>query len=165
MAAGKVQTRIEGRDLVMERDFDAPKELVYAAHVDPDRISRWWGPTGWETLSYEMNVEPEGVWHYCMQSSIDGQEAWGKAIYKEVEADRCLVYEDAFADHIGNEIAGMPKMLVALEFLDSDNGTKLLSRTQFASEEELQKIIDMHAVEGMSESYDRLEEYLHGQKN
>src|SRR5690554_2789407 len=112
MSASKTRTRIDGRELIMERDFNAPKELVYAAHVSPDHIARWWGPTGWDTHTYEMEVEPEGIWHYCMRSSVDAQEAWGKATYKEIEANERLVYEDAFADVNGNEIQGMPKMLV-----------------------------------------------------
>lgn len=164
MSAGKTRTRTDGRELIMERDFDAPKELVYAAHVSPDQIARWWGPTGWETHSYEMVVEPNGVWHYCMRSSMDGQESWGKATYQEVVPDERLVYVDAFSDQYGNELSGMPKMLVQLNFSEEGNQTSLTSRTRFESEEELQKIIDMQAVEGMSETYDRLEEYLNDQQ-
>lgn len=160
MAAGKTRTRTEGRELIMERDFDAPKELVYAAHVSPDHIARWWGPAGWDTHSYEMAVEPGGIWHYGMRSSEDAQETWGKVTYQEVEANERLVYEDAFADLYGNIIENMPKMLIKLLFSEEENRTTLTSRTLFESDEELQKIIDMHAVEGMSESYDRLEEYL-----
>ncbi|WP_033540969.1 SRPBCC family protein [Planococcus sp. CAU13] len=163
MSGQNTQTRVEGRDLIMERSFDAPKELVFAAHVSPDHVARWWGPTGWDTLSYEMEVQPGGVWHYCMRSSEDGQESWGKATYQEVKENERIVYEDAFADLNGNEIAGMPKMQVQLDFSEDENGTVLKSRTSFASEEELQKIIDMHAIEGMAESYDRLDEYLTSQ--
>ncbi|QHJ72111.1 SRPBCC family protein [Planococcus halotolerans] len=166
MSTKGTRTRTEGRELIMERIFEAPKELVYEAHVSPDRINRWWGPTGWETHSYEMAVEPNGIWHYCMRSSEDGQESWGKATYQEVVPTERLVYEDAFADQYGNELSGMPKMLVQLDFSEESNQTKLTSRTRFESEEELQKIIDMQAVEGMSETYDRLAEYLNDlQKN
>ncbi|MCM3611854.1 SRPBCC domain-containing protein [Planococcus sp. MERTA32b] len=166
MSTKDTRTRTEGRELFMERSFEAPKESVYAAHVSPDRIARWWGPTGWDTHSYEMAVEPDGIWHYCMRSLEDGQEAWGKAVYREVVPNERLVYEDAFADQYGNELPGMPKMLVQLDFSEEGEQTTLTSRTRFESEEELQKIIDMQAVEGMSETYDRLAEYLNGlQKN
>ncbi|WP_203334505.1 SRPBCC domain-containing protein [Planococcus beigongshangi] len=164
MSAGQTRTQTVGRELIMEREFDAPKELVYAAHVSPDHIARWWGPAGWDTHSYEMTVEPQGIWHYCMRSSTDGQEAWGKVTYFEVEENERLVYEDAFADLYGNEIEGMPKMLIKLYFSENGNRTILTSRTLFESEEELQRIMDMHAVEGMSESYDRLEEFLADQQ-
>lgn len=166
MSTKGTRTRTEGRELIMERIFEAPKELVYEAHVSPDHINRWWGPTGWETHSYEMAVEPNGIWHYCMRSSDDGQESWGIATYQQVVPTERLVYEDAFADQYGNELSGMPKMLVHLDFAEEGNQTKLTSRTRFESEEELQKIIDMQAVEGMSETYDRLAEYLNDlQKN
>ncbi|WP_422122529.1 SRPBCC domain-containing protein [Planococcus sp. X10-3] len=165
MSAKDTRTRIEGRELIMERNFEAPKKLVYEAHVNPDHIARWWGPTGWETHSTEMTVEPGGVWHYCMRSSEDGQEAWGKAVYQEVKPHEQLVYEDAFADQFGNEVTDMPKMLVHLEFSGDENETTLTSRTRFESEEQLQRLLDMQAVEGMSETYDRLAEYLNGLKN
>lgn len=164
MATGKTRTRVDGRELIMERDFDAPKELVYAAHVNPDQIGRWWGPAGWDTHTYEMEVEPGGTWHYCMRSSEDGQEAWGKVTYSEVVARERLIYEDVFADQYGNEIEGMPKMHIHLHFSEDGSRTTLKSHTLFESDEELQKTLDMHAVEGMSESYDRLEEYLNEQQ-
>lgn len=164
MSRKQTRTRTEGRELIMERSFDAPKKLVYEAHVNPDSVARWWGPTGWETHSTEMAVEPGGVWHYCMRSSEDGQEAWGKATYQEVVPDARLVYVDAFADQYGNELAEMPKMLIQVDFSEEGKQTKITSRTLFDSEEELQKIIDMQAVEGMSETYDRLDEFLHDQQ-
>lgn len=164
MSAGKTRTRTDGRELILEREFTAPKELVFMAHVTPDQIARWWVPSGWNTYNYEMAVEPGGIWHYCMRSSTDAQEAWGKVTYLEVEENERLVYEDAFADLHGNEIEGMPKMLIKLSFSGDGNRTTLTSRTLFESEEELQRIMDMHAVEGMSESYDRLEEFLADQQ-
>lgn len=164
MATGDTRTRTDGRELIMERDFDAPKELVYEVHISPDHIARWWGPAGWDTQTYEMKVEPEGIWHYCMRSSADAQEAWGKVTYKEVAANERLVYEDAFADVNGNEIEGMPRMLITLYFSEKGNKTTLTSHTLFETDEELQRVMDMHAVEGMSESYDRLEEYLNDQQ-
>lgn len=164
MSAGKTRTRIDGRELIMEREFDAPKKLVYRAHTIADQIARWWGPAGWDTHSCEMTVEPGGTWHYCIRSSMDGQEAWGKVTYREVEDNERLVYEDVFTDLYGNEIEGLPKMFIKLYFSEDGNRTALTSRTLFESEEELQRIFDTHAVEGMSESYDRLEQFLNDQQ-
>lgn len=164
MSTSDARTRTVGRELIMERNFDAPKALVYEAHVSPDHIARWWGPTGWQTHSYEMAVEPGGVWHYCMRSTDNGEEACGRAVYQEVIPQERIVYEDSFADQYGNEDPQMPKMLTRLEFFENDNRTTLTARTLFDSEEDLQRIMDMHAVEGMTETYDRLEEYLNSRK-
>ena len=155
-------TRIEGTDLIMERFFLAPQELVYSAYTEPDHIRNWWGPFGWTTTNYQMDVRPGGIWHYCMRSD-DGEEAWGKAIYREVEPFSRLVYLDSFSDENGNDAEDFPSMLTATEFIKEGNGTRIVSRTQFDSEEDLKKVMDMEAVEGMTQTFDRLEGYLSDQ--
>ena len=54
----------EGGDLVFERTFDAPREQVWNAFMDPERIPRWWGPHGTTTTVAEMDVRPGGKWRY-----------------------------------------------------------------------------------------------------
>ena len=159
MSANKVSSRVEGLELVMERSFDAPKGLVFSMFTDPDHLVRWWGPFDWETTVYKMDVKPGGIWHYCMRSP-DGQEAWGKSVYQEVDPPNKLVYTDAFADEQGNEVDGLPKMLITMFFSSEGSVCTIVSSTKFDSKEELQKVMDMQAVEGMSQTYDRLEEYL-----
>lgn len=159
MSANKISSKVEGLELFMERSFDAPKELVFSTYTEPDHIVHWWGPTGWDTSVKRMEVKPDGVWHYCMRSP-EGQESWGKAIYHEVDPPDRLVYTDSFSDEDGNEVEEMPTMLIATEFSSEGKGCKVISSTKFDSQEELQKVIDMQAVEGMAQTYDRLETYL-----
>ncbi len=54
----------EGGDLVFERTFDAPRELVWKAFTDPELVPRWWGPHGTTTTVDEMDVRPGGTWRY-----------------------------------------------------------------------------------------------------
>lgn len=159
MAANKISSKIEGLELIMERSFNASKELVFSMFVEPDHIKRWWGPNGWETTVYKMEVEPGGVWHYCMRSP-EGQEAWGKSTYREIDPPNRLVYVDAFSDEQGNEVTDMPIMLIATDFVEEGPMCKVISATKFDSQEELQKVIEMQAIDGMAETYDRLEKYL-----
>jgi uncharacterized protein YndB with AHSA1/START domain len=95
--------------------------------------------------------------------SEDGQEAWGKSIYEEVTKPERLVYTDAFSDENGNDAEDMPVMKITTDFIEEGNGTKIISRTLFANQEELQQVIEMGAVEGMSEAFNRLEAYLNAQ--
>ena len=69
--------------MVVERIFNAPRELVFAAYTEPDRIAQWWGPRGWNMRNVKMDVRPGGVWHYVM-TGPDGTESWGMATYQEV---------------------------------------------------------------------------------
>lgn len=159
MSANKVSSKVEGLELIMERSFEAPRERVFSMFTEAEHIARWWGPTGWDTTVYKMEVEPGGVWHYCMRSP-DGQEAWGKAVYREIEPPNRLVYVDAFSDEQENEVEGLPTMLITTDFFAEGTGCKVVSATKFNSEEELKSVIEMGAVEGMTQTYDRLEEYL-----
>lgn len=159
MSANKVSSKVEGLELIMERSFEAPRERVFSMFTEPDHIARWWGPTGWGTTVYKMEVKPGGIWHYCMRSP-EGQEAWGKAIYREIEAPNRLVYVDTFSDEQENEVEGLPTMLITTDFFAEGTGCKVVSATKFDSEEELKSVMEMGAVEGMAQTYDRLEEYL-----
>ncbi|MGO1059380.1 SRPBCC family protein [Planococcus sp. FY231025] len=152
-------TRVEGLELVIERFFMAPRELVFSAYTEPEQIKNWWGPIGWMTTNYQMDVRPGGIWHYCMRSP-EGDEAWGKSIYQEVTAPERLVYIDKFSDENGNDAEGFPSMKITVEFIEEGNGTRLAIRTLFDSEEDLKKVMDMGMVEGMTETLDRLEQHL-----
>lgn len=152
-------TRVEGREMIMERFFMAPRELVFSMYTERDHIVNWWGPIGWNTTIYQMDVRPGGIWHYCMRSD-DGQEAWGKSVYEEIVKPERLGYTDAFSDENGNNAEGMPVMKITTDFIEEGNGTKIISRTLFSTQEELQKVVEMGAIEGMGETFDRLERYL-----
>ncbi|WP_223635720.1 SRPBCC domain-containing protein [Planococcus sp. 4-30] len=159
MSANKVSSKVEGLELILERSFEAPRERVFSMFTEADHIARWWGPTGWDTTVYKMEVEPGGVWHYCMRSP-EGQEAWGKAVYREIEPPNRLVYVDTFSDEQENEVEGLPTMLITTDFFAEGTGCKVVSATKFDSEKELESVIEMGAVDGMTQTYDRLEEYL-----
>lgn len=148
------------QEIVMERIFDAPRELVFKMWTKPEHLVRWWGPQSWTTTIKQMDVKPGGVWHYCMKSDVDGQEGCGKAIFREVMPPERLVYVDYFADSDGNPLPGMPETLVTIEFADFQGKTKLTNRSRFTSAEALKATVETGMIEGFSETWDRLGEYL-----
>jgi len=70
-------------ELVMEREFDAPRELVFQAHLDPKIIPLWWGPRKYITEVVEMDVRPGGKWRF-IQRGDDGQEIAFFGEYREI---------------------------------------------------------------------------------
>ena len=58
----------DGTTLVYERIFDAPRDVVWQAFMDPDRIPRWWGPHGTTTTVVEMDVRVGGTWRYVSRA-------------------------------------------------------------------------------------------------
>jgi activator of HSP90 ATPase len=65
--------RTTEREIILERIFDAPRELVFEAWTDPQRIGQWWGPRGFTTTVYGMDVRPGGEWRLTMHGP-DGRD-------------------------------------------------------------------------------------------
>jgi uncharacterized protein YndB with AHSA1/START domain len=154
-----VATESSERDFVLERIFDAPRELVFKAFSECKHLTHWWGPKGWTLPVCQMDFRPGGVWFYCMRGPA-GEDASGKATYREIVEPERIVYTDAFADTEGNVLEGMPEMLITVIFAEHDGKTKLINRAQFASAADLEATLSMGMVEGLTETLDRLEAYL-----
>jgi uncharacterized protein YndB with AHSA1/START domain len=160
-ATNSMTTKVEDRDLVLERIFDAPRELVFKVFKDPEHLSRWFGPKGWTLPVCKMDFRPGGVWHYCMRSADGQMNSWGKAVYHEIVEPERIVYTDTFSDEEGNAVEGMPETLITMTFVEYEGGkTKLISRAQFASPEALKATMDMGLIQGMTETWDNLAAHL-----
>ena len=161
MAAGptNVVTDTAARTITVSRTFDATRERIFRAFTAPEQLARWWGPEGWQTETRAHELAPGGVWLYVMRGP-DGTESWGKTTYLEVTPPSRLVYSDAFTDTEGNIVEGMPVMLITTEFAESGGQTTVTSTTQFASDEDLRKVVAMGVAEGITQTWERLAAYL-----
>ncbi|MDM5359391.1 SRPBCC domain-containing protein [Peribacillus sp. RS7] len=161
-----ITTNVEGRDLIMERIFVAPRDLVFNAFSKPEQLASWWGPKGWQTENREFNFKPDGVWHYCMrctdenQGEFYGQESWGKAVYQEIIVPEKIVLTDMFSDEEGNAAESMPETLVTMTFVEHEGRTKLIMHSRFNSVEGLQQVMEMGIVEGCASQFSRLDDLL-----
>ncbi|GAA5514631.1 hypothetical protein Dcar01_03387 [Deinococcus carri] len=166
-AASPMVSRVEaGKVLVLERIFPAPRALIFDAFTQAEHLRRWWGPRGWEVPFCTVDLRPGGKWHYCMkcvdrnQGEFYGMESWGLGIYQEIEAPERLVYTDYFSDADANINENMPPTLVTLTFEEVEGGTKVTSRASYGSEEALKTVLEMGMLQGVTETWDRLAEYL-----
>jgi uncharacterized protein YndB with AHSA1/START domain len=89
------------RELVITRVYDAPRELVWRAFTESDRLAQWWGPQGLEMLVTRLDLRPGGVFHYSMRSP-EGQILWGRFLYRDIRAPERLVFVSSFSDEEGN---------------------------------------------------------------
>ncbi|MFC5447396.1 SRPBCC domain-containing protein [Paenibacillus aestuarii] len=162
--------RVEGQEFILERVFDAPRELVFKAMSEAEHLKHWWGPRGWELTVCNVDFRPGGVWHYCMkcidenQGDFFGFEAWGKALYQEIEVAEKIVYDDYFSDAEGHVAEGMPASHITITFLEHEGRTKLISCARYESVEALQHVIQMGMEQGIRETWDRLDEHLQAVK-
>ena len=69
-------------DLVISRTLDAPRDLVWKAWTEPERLAQWWGPKGCTIRVAKLDVRPGGMFHYAMQFK-PGHDIWGRFVYRE----------------------------------------------------------------------------------
>ncbi|MFG0213301.1 alpha/beta fold hydrolase [Brevibacillus porteri] len=150
----------ERRELTIERIVNLSPELAWEGWTQPQHIARWWGPRHWTTTIHEMDVSPGGIWRYSLQSDDGtGEEAFCIAVYQEVCEPSRLVYIDSFVDKDWN-IVENSQMHTTVIFEEAVEGTKLRIVTRFASAHELDNAEAMGMIEGFTDAFDRLEEYI-----
>lgn len=155
-------TTVGPQEILVERVFPAPRALVFRAWTECEHLTQWWGPTGWHLSHCTLDLRPGGKWHYCMRGP-DGTEAWGLGVYREIVPPERLVYTDAFTDASGEINPQLPQVEVVIEFVEQGSQTRVVSRSRYHSEAELQTVLQMGVVEGFTMTLDRLEAYLRDQ--
>ncbi len=145
----------DGGDLVFERTFDAPREQVWKAFMDPERIPHWWGPHGTTTTVAEMDVREGGKWRYISRApDRDAVEFYGE--YLEIEPPERFRWTFMF-DVEGLGPQGGPESFI---FEDVGGKTKVTSVSHFGSVDAIEGALSTGMVRGAIESWDRLEALL-----
>jgi uncharacterized protein YndB with AHSA1/START domain len=148
----KVTTPSE-RVIHVERDFNAPRDEVFAAFTDPQLIPEWWGPRGTTTSVDRMDVKAGGSWRFVVRNP-DGSETGFRGTYREVTPPQRVVQTfewEGMPGHVSVETA---------EFEDLGGRTKVTTTTLFHTNEERDGMIGSGMERGLNESYARLDELL-----
>lgn len=90
----------EHPEFLITRIFDAPRDLVWKAWTDPAMLAKWFGPKGCASRVAKMDLRPGGMLHTCL-TMPDGNEMWGKFVYREVDPPSRLVWLHSFSDAQG----------------------------------------------------------------
>ena len=90
-------------ELILTPVFNAPRQLVFEAWTNPNHLKNWWAPKGFSTIYCTVDLRIGGLFRYCM-SSPDGNEFWGRGIYKVINEPAKIVYSDCFTDKEGNPV-------------------------------------------------------------
>jgi len=157
------------RDFVITRVFDAPREHVWQAWTEPERLREWWGPKGFTMLSLKLDLRPGGIFHYCMRAP-DGGEMWGKFVFREIVAPERIVFVNSFSDSEGNVARHPGHLGWPLEILNTLTLTERAHRTTLrlqghpinATEEEQRTFEAGRASmqQGFTGTFDQLAAYL-----
>jgi uncharacterized protein YndB with AHSA1/START domain len=144
---------VTAHEVTITRVYDAPRELVWKAWTEPDRLATWWGPRGWSTRPDDvtLDVRTGGAFHVLSRSDEDGSEMTTEGVYTEVRApDRLAMQEpseDAWHEGAKSEIT----------LRDLGGG-----RTEMAFRATVHTTDEMRAVMtgGLNSAFDRLGEHL-----
>jgi len=141
----------DGVDLVMERIFDAPREVVWRVINDPERVTHWWGPQGYTTTVVEMDVRPGGRWRW-INHTTGGEDAPFKGEYIEVVPPERIVRTEIF------DVPGFDDKVAIDTLMLEDLGgrTKLRQRSRFPSVEDLEGALSTGMIGGALDTFDRL---------
>lgn len=135
--------------LTLKRRLKAPPAKVYGAWTEPDKLTKWFGPAGAETLAAETDARVGGRFHVLMRTA-DGEVHGVSGIYREVVPDERLVFTWAWRTTPDRE------SLVTVTLKGDGDGTLLtLLHEQFFDEEAR----DRHN-EGWSGALDKLVELV-----
>ena len=118
------------KPFLIGREFNAPRERVWQAWTEPQRLQQWFSPKGFTVIAAKLDLRPGGTYHYGMRMA-DGKEMWGKWLIREVEPPERLVFVNTFSDPQGG-LTRHPfapewpaKMLSTITFATQGRGTLL----------------------------------------
>ncbi len=139
-------------ELVIERVFDAPRDLVFRMWSDPDHFRNWAAPTGYSVVHLEMEFEVGGIYRVCLRS-LDGDDVWIKGRYREISVPERFVLTTGW-EQVDGSVQG--ETLLTVSFSDAGEQTRVVLRqTGFESPESLDG-----NTGGWNEVLDSLGEYL-----
>lgn len=159
---GTARKKKEG--IMITRVFDAPRDRVWEAWTEPERMKRWWGPKDFSCPVSRIDLQVGGKHLACMRGP-DGKDYWSTGVYREIVPNERLVYIDNFADEKGDVVPasyyGMPgnlpiEMLVTVTFEDLKGKTRMVLRHEGLPSGKMSR----DARIGWMQSFDKLAESL-----
>lgn len=98
----KMAEALEGkrREFVIEREFNAPLDLVWEVYTQAEHLQHWWGPTGMTLRVEKLDCRPGGTFIYSVTAG-DGSEMFGKFYYRWVQPKMMLQFIVSFCDKAG----------------------------------------------------------------
>lgn len=139
------------REVTLTRAFDAPRDLVFAAHTEADHLRRWWGRGN--PLDVEIDFRVGGHYRF-VEHAPDGNAYAFRGEFREIVVPERIVQTFEFE--------GMPGHVAVetLVFTERDGRTVVTGTTRFDSKEERDGMVNSGMADGAAESYRALERHL-----
>ncbi len=150
---GGASSPLSDRELIITRVIDAPREKVYRAWTDPERLKQWFAPKPWTTPVVETDVRAGGS-SFIVMRGPDGHEFPNRGVYLEVVENERLVFTDAYTR--AWEPSTKPFMTVIVTLDDLGGRTRYTARVLHWSAEDRDKHAKMGFHQGWNQCADQL---------
>jgi len=162
------QTQTTTQELVITREFNAPRELVFKVCSEAEHLAQWWGPKGSTLTVRSFDFNPGGIFHYSME--MGSMVMWGKFRYIEMTKPERIVFINSFSDEAGNVTpnAFLPdfplEIMNILTLTEQDGKTTLILKGGpiNATEKEMNTFQGMLGglQQGFAGTFEQLDNYL-----
>jgi uncharacterized protein YndB with AHSA1/START domain len=146
------------REIVMTREFDAPRPLVFDAFTKPEFVRQWLlGPPGWTMPVCEIDLRVDGRYRYVWKKESKGVSMGVSGVYREVSSPARVVHTERF-----DEAWYAGEALITTEFVETPAGTSVTMTMLLESREARDGVLKSGMESGVGVSYDRLAQILKG---
>jgi uncharacterized protein YndB with AHSA1/START domain len=142
--------------ILITREFDAPKHLVYKAYTTPELVRRWWHANRGEMRVAEIDLRVGGTWRYAAITE-DGFEVAFHGEYREIVPNERIVSTEVYEG--APDVEGSAQGTLNTATFTEENGrTTLTILVEAPSKEVRDAIIDSGMEAGMQDAFDLLEQ-------
>ncbi len=143
--------------ILITREFDAPRHLVYEAFTTPELVKRWWNAKRGEVTIAEIDLRVGGKWRYVMVAD-DGTEVGFHGEYREIVPDERIVSTEIYEGLPEGVTEEEGAALNTATFTEVDGRTTLTILMQLTSKESRDAVIASGMEAGLQDALDLLEE-------
>jgi uncharacterized protein YndB with AHSA1/START domain len=138
-------------EILVTREFNAPKHLVYTAYTTPELVRRWWAGRRGQMTVCEIDLRVGGTWRFVMTSS-EGMEVGFHGVYREIVPNERLVHTEVYETMPEGEVVN------TLTFAESDGRATLTVLTDCGTQAIRDGMMASGMEVGMQEAYDLIEQ-------
>jgi uncharacterized protein YndB with AHSA1/START domain len=142
------------RELIITRDFQAPRSLVFEAMTRPEHVKRWYGLRHLTMPVCEIDFRPGGKWRYVLRDPKDGIDHAFSGEYREIVRPERIVSTEWYEAIPGSDY------VVTMTLVERDGKTTLTSHCVYKTKEHRDGHIMSGMEPGMQETFHRLDELL-----
>jgi uncharacterized protein YndB with AHSA1/START domain len=140
------------REIVMTRNFDAPRSLVFEAWTKAEHVTHWWDPSGAPLSVCEIDLRPNGAFRWVHGGAGGGAYSF-TGTYREITSPERLVFATRM-------FPSSPESVGTLVFTEENGKTKLMMTIECDSIEDRDALLKMRVDAGTARTLQNLAEYL-----